>query len=252
MEGKKKNTPKERSVSRKNKPKEGKQPLSEVKQVRAVYKKLVSLGVPNEGFKGAMRSFGGSQIHRVRQVYTPSSGIAMNVNGTGASYNGTTAMYAVGTTDSSFGLYFQLNDLAQASTFSSMFDQYRLDKVIVHFIPLYVQTPVNSAGYSFPNWIAIDYDDVSLPSSRATMQEYENVHLFAPYKKFSIAIKPRVAVAAYGGTFTSYANEGDCWIDLGSPLTQHYGLKGSMGATSTGAQLWVVQVESFWSFRSVR
>lgn len=48
-----------------------------------------------------------------------------------------------------------------------------------------------------------------------------------PYRsaESQVLLRPRTAMAAYSGAFTSYANMSDQWIDLNSTSVQYYGFK---------------------------
>lgn len=145
--------------------------------------------------------------------------------------------------------------LDQASTFQALFDQYRITNVTVQFRPLFSRQNF-VPGSDIPPLIytVVDYDDGVVPSSLATLREYQNltIHECDP---FAVSFRPRIAMAAYGGAFTSYANMGNTWVDCASSGVLHYGLK--IGITNglagqTHLQQWYLSVKLEVEFRNVR
>lgn len=128
-----------------------------------------------------------------------------------------------------FGAFnFVVSALDQISPLTALFDQYR-----IAMIELWV-TPQGSAVSVTGNIASvIDYDDSNALTTYAQALDYVNVVSteagVAHYRRFV----PHVAVAAYSGTFASFANETAPWIDAASTGVQHYGLK--LAATIAGS-----------------
>jgi len=122
--------------------------------------------------------------------------------------------------------YFTIAILDQVSTLAALFDQYRINEVEVWLVPQSEFMPTSAAGAS-GNQLAtvIDYDDAAALTTFGQAMDYVNCVLSpgscAHYRRF----KPHAAVAAYSGTFASYANVTSPWIDAVSTGVQHYGLK---------------------------
>lgn len=136
------------------------------------------------------------------------------------------------TADAMATLYFTLADLVQSTSFTALYDQYRITDIVTTFII----NNVNAVSYNVATagtiatsalFYAVDLDDATVVTPLTSLMEYENVQCepLALGKAFSVHFKPHVALAAYSGTFTSYANAGSHWLDCGSPAIQHYGLK---------------------------
>jgi len=181
-------------------------------------------------------------------------------------------------------LYFTLNDLPQVNTFTALYDQYRIDKIKIDFIPTaeIVMQPssyIISAGSSLSvdNSIApangqcglygsvIDYDDASNLANIAAYLEYTNWRQgqVASLRKHTRTFTPHVASALYQSAFTGYGNDKKKWIDCNSPTVQHYGVKfyadkamvanSIAGGTQTNvAQTWRIQCTYWVSFKNVR
>lgn len=160
-------------------------------------------------------------------------------------------------TNSTAQYNFQLSNLDGVSNFSALFDQYMLQAVRVSIVPnnnavgLVTNTTVNLV----PLYCVLDYDDATAPTSIAQMREYDNCIICEPGESIIRTFSPRLAAAAYSGTFTSFMNLGPQWIDMASPSVAHYGMKIFIPGVATGQtilQTWDVQFEYFFSFRSLR
>jgi hypothetical protein len=154
--------------------------------------------------------------------------------------------------------YFQLNGIDNVSYFTSLFDQYRIDCVILHIIPSQnaLQVPTQSTTEFVNLYCVIDYDDSTALSSTASYREYDNCVILAPGESCKRQFQPRVALSTYAaGAFGAYANLGGIWVDTASPSVQHYGIKVGVppcDASQTLLQEWKLEVEYFISFRTLR
>lgn len=116
------------------------------------------------------------------------------------------------------------NSVSQFSSWSAVFDQYRIMEIEV-WISADLPTASNVFVGAQNLYSVIDYDDGSNLSTVAQALAYENV-IAGPmnnghYRKW----RPHIATAAYSGVFTSFKNEVSPWIDVASPGVQHYGIK---------------------------
>lgn len=157
--------------------------------------------------------------------------------------------------DQFFCAYFNLASLTQYTSFSTIFDQYKIDEVQVIIRPMFQSNSLGAPGaVKVPLlYTVIDYDDINTPTI-LDMKEYSNVTV-SMYETVVIRFKPRIAVASYSGTFASFANLGNTWIDVASPGVQHYGLKvGCEGGISgqTLLQVFDISVKYKVSFRNIR
>lgn len=167
------------------------------------------------------------------------------------------------TSDPMFAMFFTLADMPQSSTFTALYDVYRINEINVTFTPTqYPQTGLTSSSnmLNVPDstlWYCVDVDDAGVVSPLSALQEYESVkHVTNTGKPFTIKIIPHVAQAAYGaGAFTSYSNTKSPWIDCASSAVQHYGLKFGMGCpihATWGLPSFTIYVNYNVSFRGVR
>jgi len=129
-----------------------------------------------------------------------------------------------------FALGVALNGLDSYSQYTGLFDQYKMEMIEAYIEP-------QSAGLSSASLAevtsAVDLDDNSTPTSIGSVAGKQGslttLAAAAHYHKF----KPHVAIAAYSGVFTSFANAPAPWIDCGSPAVVHYGLKFACTAAAT-------------------
>jgi len=131
------------------------------------------------------------------------------------------------TTPTFGGLAFQLNNVSNYANFTACFDRYRIINVSVKFIQ---NTSPVGAGTLYT---VIDYDDSNAPSSIASLLNFATLKLTPPGVIDERVLTARTAVAAYSGTFTSYANMSSrTWLDSASPAIQYFGLKYAIPTTS--------------------
>jgi hypothetical protein len=114
------------------------------------------------------------------------------------------------------------------SDFGAAFDQYRIMSIEVWIIP---QTTNSTALLKS----VVDYDNAAITLTQAYFDAYTNCHTTTlqngHYRKFV----PHIAMAAYAGAFTSYANAAHQWIDCASTAVQHYGFKVYADITAAAA-----------------
>jgi len=150
------------------------------------------------------------------------------------------------------GLSFQLSNFANVSNYTAVFDQYRIMQVSVKFIPTNTTTSSGSPGVGGVLYTVIDYDDQNTPTNLTTMLSYDSLAVTPPGQIEERTINPRLAVAAYSGAFTSFANlSNQTWIDAASSSVQYYGLKYYVSSTPTIQTVLYVET-AMVQFRSQR
>jgi hypothetical protein len=158
-------------------------------------------------------------------------------------------------------LAFRLDDLGQASTFSALFDQYRIDKVMLRFTtrnPAVMVFNTASPNGGVPlGYFTMDRDDATAPTSLDAVRQYDRSEGFTGTSSFDIIIEPRPTQAIYAsGAFSGYNTvDVEPWIDVANADVPHYGLKGAIGAlTATTSSSWCWDIEAYYyvSFRNTR
>jgi len=122
---------------------------------------------------------------------------------------------------------FTASQLDQVTTFTALFDQYR-----VNWIELWVE-PLQTTNVVTNLASVIDYDDATNLTTYPSALDYNNVVVAPLTNGHHRVFTPHVAVAMYSGAFTSFGNEISPWIDAASTGVQHYGVK-LAAETSTG------------------
>jgi len=138
----------------------------------------------------------------------------------------------------------------------SIWDQYRIDAVRISIVPTAnaLPTTVSSTQTYSELYCVIDYDDSTNLSSTTAALGYDNCIMLVPGESLERTFQPRIAVAGYSGSFTSYTNMPPQWIDTASNAVQHYGIKYAISpgaAGQTSLQVWDVFTEYYISFRSL-
>jgi hypothetical protein len=164
-----------------------------------------------------------------------------------------------GTTSSNVAMtnatnYFSASDIAQISSFSTVFDQYRIVKIEVWITP---RNPTSTTGAAINRGrllSVIDYDDATALTTESDYQQYSNCVMSSAVQGHYRAFVPHCAVAAYSGAFTSYANVQSPWIDLASTTVQHYGLKYGITQADSAADVVVYDLLTrlHFQFKNVR
>jgi hypothetical protein len=137
----------------------------------------------------------------------------------------TPAWFTSSTTVPVYGsLTVTLNAFDIDNAISAVFDQYRIVQIETWLIPRQSTADTSSAS---PGMIisAVDVDDANAPTSYGQVTHYQSAVESAGIQGHYHRWQPHVAVAAYSGVFTSFANEASPWIDMASDGVQHYGMK---------------------------
>jgi len=141
-----------------------------------------------------------------------------------------------------------LSTISNASAFIAIFDAWRIMQVTFRFIP-FPSSPAAS-GTQAPIYTAIDYDD-SATTTIASLQQYDTLKVAPAGSFFQRCLIPRMALAAYAGAFTNFAQGSPGqWLDAASPGVLHYGLKVGI-PLSSNPPAWTILADIVFQFRNV-
>jgi hypothetical protein len=141
------------------------------------------------------------------------------------------------------------SDFASAA---NIFDQYRILGVEVTLNP-HSTAPSSVAPSAGQLVTVIDYDDGTALTNLNQALAYANAITTPVNQAQRRCFKPRIALAAYSGAFTSFANFPAQWIDCASGTVQHYGFKAAMDIGIAGSlQVFDLLVRAHVEFRSTR
>jgi hypothetical protein len=161
-----------------------------------------------------------------------------------------------------FALAFQLSDLPNSAALAALFDQYRIEKVKVHFKSR--NNAVSVFNTASPNggvptgYAVVDRDDATALTSTTDALQYDNVICFNGEEDVSFEFVPSITPAIFsGGAFSAYTTvpSNSAWIDIANTSVPHYAIKGHLGplsASVTSAWTWDVSAEYIVSCRKTR
>jgi hypothetical protein len=143
-----------------------------------------------------------------------------------------------------------LSVLDQVSSFTSIFDQYRIALLEVRYLP---RLNVNDVqGTTLGTFVSVvDLDDANTLTTVPQALDYSGAQVSEGFKEHKHTFVPHCAVAAYSGAFTSFINVAAPWVDCGSTAVQHYGTK-TAWSTTTAAYSYDLVVRVMVEFRNVR
>lgn len=121
------------------------------------------------------------------------------------------------------------NAVRNVSDFSSLYDQYRITKVVFR-LWLRIDPSAQTAGAaSYPKlYYFRDLDDTGLPSNLDEMRERSNlkIKVFNPNRPITITVRPNLLNTLYSSAVASnYEPVWGRWVDMTLTNTQYYGVK---------------------------
>jgi hypothetical protein len=150
----------------------------------------------------------------------------------------------ISTPDQLFAQQISLANFANYANMLASFDQYRIREITMEWIPHNVTSFITSGTVATvaPTGVynhnilvsCVDTDDSSTPATATVVLGHESAIVHGPFvKSFRRTFKPAIAVSAYQGAFTGFANFQDQWIDSASSGIQHYGVKYALSHGTT-------------------
>jgi hypothetical protein len=148
------------------------------------------------------------------------------------------------------------NNVPDYTSLAAVYDQYRLMGAELIFRPRANMSTVAISGQPYTGgflYTVIDYDDSTVLSSTSAAQAYATCIISGMHEDVRRSLKPRMAVAAYTGSFTGYTNMAEQWIDCTSTGVLHYGIKYAVDQSPTAAfQVWDLIMRTEWEFKGSR
>lgn len=160
-------------------------------------------------------------------------------------------------------LSFCLADLNQVTTFSSMFDRYRFEKVQLRFTSRNQSVSVfniASPNNTVPSMlVAVDRDDSTAPASTAALTEYDNSINIPGTCSFDLTLIPSVvstiANASSSATSSVIHRSDEEWLDIAATNIPNFGVKfaiTSLPVSTSAAWYWDIEAWYVISFKNVR
>lgn len=122
-----------------------------------------------------------------------------------------------------------LSQVINATDFANLFDQYRINFVVLKFwlkIDPGAQT-ASTASYPKMYWYR-DYDDNTVPGSLSEIRENSKAHVTVmnPNRPVTIKFKPNTLQLLFqSGVANQYKPVFSQWLDMSTTTTYHYGIK---------------------------
>lgn len=212
------------------------------------------------------------KMHHFKQTYHPAvANFNLNANctytntGTGAAGSGVLIGPSSASTGPAgyFTYHFTMDEIPQSATFAALFDAYRVNKIVLKFIPMtmFTQSSNTSANLAAqPQWLStvIDYDDSTLLTTEGALLEYETFKQSRPSATHKRVFVPALAQDYFktSGATIAYGQARKRWIDAAYLDVEHYGVKGLInGPANLGAQVqcsWKVYATAYISFKQTR
>lgn len=134
------------------------------------------------------------------------------------------------------GLKFTLNDVPNASEFTTLFDQYRIKSIAIKMTPIWnnVEASEVDAGDTSEAQVmtctyVYDFDNVGPVLDEEELNQYQRRHqkMLAGSKPKKMYCKPRaqVRVLTAGGGATSALSSALQWQDCGDPNVPYFGIR---------------------------
>lgn len=141
-----------------------------------------------------------------------------------------------------FGGYaFTLSQLPNASEFQNLYDQYRINKILIRFVPNRSESNVQTgttAGIAQFNTI-LDYNDATAPTTLNELYEYANWRMTRGISIHKRLFTPASVdfVSGVGGAASGSNPTWKQWLSTSADGIQHFGLKYGLGATAAAQDI---------------
>lgn len=177
----------------------------------------------------------------------------MNVHHFKRAFSGGITIPSTAATTQYFAYTFSLSQIVNASEFTSLFDQYRINRIVMRFrlavdTANYVGVPTGIVPRMF--WF-IDYDDATAPASLNEFRERPKCKqtTLSAYKPTIVKFTPAVLVTGYeSGVSSMYMPKFKQWIDIADPTTQHFGVKFAIDQFAENVTPFNVEIETWFYF----
>ncbi len=250
-----------------------KRPLAKRRRSPLVQWDIVSRGKGREAiFPFAMAASRNMRVHTLPRPLGPHPGAALTIKQMPSTFGVQSGLSNVGGSSVPANLIqnsavflnttiaFQLSDIPNVSTLAALFDQYRIDKVLLRVKSrnnaVFVANTASPNGAVPTAYAVRDIDDASALSTMSDYLQYDTCLTFSGEEDFVIELTPSVTKAVFSsGAFSGYTVDQPCWLDIANTSIPHYGVKigvGGLTASTTSSWAWDVTAEYIVSFMSTR
>lgn len=122
---------------------------------------------------------------------------------------------------------FRLNNVPGYTDFTNLYDQYRIDKVKVRFLPLTNSaTPIQNGGILPTVFVDVRHDSSTVPANMNALREAQGIREYRLDRPFTVSLRPKW-ISTVGDplqTAVIGAAPRTGWIDTGYYAANHFGL----------------------------
>ena len=161
-------------------------------------------------------------------------------------------------TDTLTVLKFNLDDMPGYADLAAVFDQYKIDKVELRFVPnantnptvLGAQTQTRSRLYT-----AFDANDATVPATLNELIQYQNCSQTPYLEEYRRTIYPRLAVNSSDEEGVVTLGPANSWCATSQKDVDWYGLKigaSANGITAGTIQTWMILAKFYISLKNIK
>lgn len=156
---------------------------------------------------------------------------------------------------------FQLSFLPDYTEFTALYDQYRVDKLVYHFIPLQSESTTYNAAGSPSNSLlltAVDFDGGSSGLTLPQFLSYESCTVVPAQRTHKVTVQPRATLAGANAAATIVnlaIAPTDTWFDCATSTLPFFGCRFATLAETgspTSHISYSVWIEAFVTFKNTR
>lgn len=155
-----------------------------------------------------------------------------------------------GTSASFAGYSVNLSQLPNYTEFTTLFDQYRINKVVVKFVPSFTQDTIGSTEITPNLQSVIDYNDVTTPTATSELLQYQSYRRTRGNQTHTRVFTPSTLVDI---SDTASSPKWKQWLSTANATLPHFGLKVALDATVVaGSAYYLPYFTVYLSCRSVK
>lgn len=166
----------------------------------------------------------------------------------------TTAFVTTSTLAATSGaMDFSLSRLPNYTEFTALYDQYKINRVRVEFVPRAGLSELGNGAGTVNFFTYLDYDDSTAPTNFSELLQRPTLKRSKVTSRHVRTLRPAVAKPIYKDGLTFGYGQGRGWIDCVNPDVPHYGIKYYAEQVGSAAALsaYDLMVTYYVSFKSV-
>lgn len=165
-------------------------------------------------------------------------------------YLGPAINYVLGTGNGG-SFTFSLSLLSNATSYASIFDQYRIAYAEVDFVPATSVNTINVGGAYPPLYTAIDYDG-NVSNTVADLVQYQTAQ-YAPLGAFlQRRLNPRCLLTVSAGSVADALASPRQWVDMANTAVPYFGVSWAVGPGPASNIGWTTTIRLCVQFKNPR